>query len=79
MFRRPIIALLTVAGAAGGITFWPISPVRESARRSAATLNLRQIGQAILIYASERGNKLPEAENIRDYAGELDACGSFET
>lgn len=63
-FRCIIIALLIVAGAAGGITFWPVSPVRESARRSVASSNLRQIGQASLIYASERRDKLPEAENI---------------
>lgn len=71
------IALLILAGVFGGITFWPISPVRESARRSVASSNLRQIGQASLIYAAERQNKLPAAETIWDYAGELARVGGL--
>lgn len=36
-----------------------------------ASRNLRQIGIASLIYASDHGDKLPMAEDIWDYAGEL--------
>ena len=36
-----------------------------------ASRNLRQIGIASLIYASDHGDKLPMAEDIWDYVGEL--------
>lgn len=71
------IALLISAGVVGGIAFWPISPVRESARRSVASSNLRQIGQASLVYAAGNQNKLPAAENIWDYASELARVGGL--
>ena len=76
-FRCVGIALLIVAAVLGPITFWPISPPRESARRSVASLNLRQIGQASLIYAQGRGDRLPATNNIWDYAGELARGGGL--
>ena len=60
-----------LAALAAAVVFFPPSPARESARRSVAGSNLRQIGQASLIYSSDHADKLPVAENIWDYAGEL--------
>ena len=71
LLRCSGVALLIVALVLGLITFWPVSYPRESARRSVSSSNLRQIGQASLIYASDHRDKLPVADNIWDYAGEL--------
>lgn len=77
LFRCLNIASLILAGVMGWITFWPISPVREIAQRSVDSSNLRQIGQASLIYASDHRDKLPVAENSWDYAGELARDGGL--
>lgn len=71
------IALAFVAVVATAITYWPVRPPRESARRSVPASNLRQIGQASLIYASDHYDKLPVAEDIWDYAGELARDGGL--
>jgi hypothetical protein len=59
------------------VVLFPPSPVRETARRSVAGSNLRQIGQASLIYGSDHGDKLPNEENLWDYAGELALGGGL--
>ena len=52
-------------------------PVREAAPRSVAASNLRQIGQANLIYASDHLDQLPRADNIWNYAAELARDGGL--
>lgn len=62
---------------AGAVLLPTVGKVRETARRSVDSSNLRQIGIASLIYASEHKDKLPEADNIWDYAGALARDGGL--
>lgn len=48
-----------------------VGKVRESSFRQVAASNLRQIGQASLIYAYHHGDRLPQAESVWAYAAEL--------
>lgn len=54
----------------GAITIPTVGRVRETAHRSVASSNLRQIGQASMIVASDNGDVLPGAmaKDIYDYA-----------
>lgn len=51
--------------------------VHTTAQRSVDASNLRQIGQASLIYASDNGDKLPTAPDVWSYAGELARGGGL--
>lgn len=72
-----VALLVGLTALAVAVVFFPPSPLRETARRSVAGSNLRQIGQASLIYASDHGDKLPAAENLWEYAGELARGGGL--
>ena len=63
------IAFFTVIIAA--IVVPTVGKVRETARRSVDSSNLRQIAMSSLIYASDHGDKLPVATDTRAYAVEL--------
>ena len=66
--------LAPVAGAAfvmllvAAVVIPPVVRMRETARRAAVSSNLRQIGQAALVYAGEHGRWLPEAADVWDFA-----------
>ena len=47
------------------------------ARRSIDSSNLRQIGQASLIYASDSQDRLPQVDNIHAFAAELARLGGL--
>lgn len=75
--------LAPVAGAAcvvlllAAIVLPPIGRVRETARRSVVSSNLRQVGQASLIFASDHGDKLPVATDVWDFARQLARDGGL--
>lgn len=78
--RSLAAAFLALAVLATMIAFWPLAtllPRRESAPRSKAASDLRQIGQASLIYASDNRDSLPTSDNIWDYARELARRGGL--
>jgi hypothetical protein len=75
MFRCSGIVLLILVTVL--IAFWPKPRMREAAPRSVESSNLRQLGQASLIYASQHGDKLPVGDNIWDYAGALARDGGL--
>ena len=77
-FRYLGVVLLLLAADAVAIKLWPASMLRDADRRSVPASNLRQIGQASLIYASEHKDKLPVAENVWDYAGALARDGGLD-
>ncbi|WP_052361858.1 hypothetical protein [Geminisphaera colitermitum] len=54
-----------------------VGKVRESSARSAAASNIRQIGQASFIYATDNQDKLPDAADLHAYAGQLAAGGGL--
>lgn len=69
-FSALFALVLTMVG--GGvlvtISLLLIVPFKATASRSVEASNLRQIGQASLIYASDHYNRLPEAVDLPDYA-----------
>jgi hypothetical protein len=73
----PLATAACVVLMAGAVMLPTVGKVRETARRSVDSSNLRQIGQASLIYASEKHDKLPVADNIWDYAGALAKVGGL--
>jgi type II secretory pathway pseudopilin PulG len=64
----PLLAAACVVLVAGAVMFPTVGKVRDSARRSVAQSNLRQIGQAALIYAGDHQDRLPEAVDVWDFA-----------
>ncbi len=67
---HPLAAAVCVVLLACAVILPTAGTVRESARRSVESSNLRQIGQASLIYASEHKDRMPatEARDVWDYA-----------
>jgi hypothetical protein len=69
-FAALFASVLTFLG--GGILFaislLLIVPLKATASRSVEASNLRQIGQASLIYASDHRDRLPEAVDLPDFA-----------
>ncbi len=60
------------------LTMMFVDPPRHAnAARSIDGSNLRQIGQASLIHASDHRDRLPRSDNIRDYAAELARHGGL--
>lgn len=64
----PLLAAACLVIISGALIIPTVGKVRDSSRRSVAASNLRQIGQACLIYASENQGRLPEAKDIWDFA-----------
>ena len=54
-----VLAALAVAIVSFGV--WHVRAANERERRERCALNLRQIGQAILIYANEHRNRYPDS------------------
>jgi hypothetical protein len=66
-FGAAVIVVLMV-----NLLFWPMTAVmREGPRQSVSRSNLRQIGQASLIYASDHEDQFPVASDIWTYAEAL--------
>lgn len=71
----PLLAAACIVLVAGAMIIPTVGKVRETARRSVDSSNLRQIGQAALIFASDNQDRLPEATDVWDFARQL-AIGS---
>lgn len=54
-----LLTVIAIIGILAAIIIPTVGKVRETARRSVAQSNLRQIGQASLIFASDNGDRLP--------------------
>ncbi|EIQ00709.1 Interferon-induced transmembrane protein [Opitutaceae bacterium TAV1] len=73
-----VFGLLVAGGIVASIVIPTIGKVRTTAARAVDGSNLRQIGQASLIYATEHSNKLPQAATIHDYARQLAADAGLD-
>lgn len=58
-----LLTVIAIIGILAAIIIPTVGKVRETARRSVAQSNLRQIGQASLIFASDNNDRLPAAGN----------------
>lgn len=67
----PVAGVACVVLLVAAIIIPPTHRVRETAQRPVAASNLRQIGQASLIFAGENQDKLPVATDVWDYARQL--------
>ena len=54
-----LLTVIAIIGILAAIIIPTVGKVRETARRTADSSNLRQIGQAALIYANDNGQRLP--------------------
>ncbi|MDR1281621.1 MAG: CD225/dispanin family protein [Opitutaceae bacterium] len=70
-----VFGLIVAGTIVASIVIPTIGKVRATAARTIDAANLRQIGQASLIYATDHSNRLPQAETIHDYARQLAAVG----
>ena len=59
--RWLIVAFVTLALAIVSFGVWHVRAANERERRERCALNLRQIGQAILLYANEHRNRYPDS------------------
>ncbi len=63
-----LLTVIAIIGILASILIPTVSKVRETARRTIDSSNLRQVGQAQLIYANDHNDQLPGRVNVR-YAG----------
>jgi len=68
-----LLTVIAIIGILAAIIIPTVGKVRETARRSVDSSNLRQIGQASLIFASDNGDRLPAS------TGKIDAAGYSNT
>jgi prepilin-type N-terminal cleavage/methylation domain-containing protein len=76
-----LLTVIAIIGILAAIIIPTVGRVRESAQRSVASSNLRQIGQSSLIYASDNKDNLPKWTNIASGAtfGQPSATANGET
>lgn len=72
-----LLTVIAIIGILAAIIIPTVGKVRETAQRSVASSNLRQIGQASLIYASDNKDKLPGAGAIGTTAAVTTSGGSL--
>lgn len=63
-----LLTVIAIIGILAAIIIPTVGKVRETAQRSVASSNLRQIGQATLIYASDNNESLPQ-RNLASTSG----------
>lgn len=66
------LAVIFVGGFGAAILIPTVSKVRETARRTVDNHSLRQIAQAALIYAADKGGRLPGQATAPDGTAEAD-------
>jgi prepilin-type N-terminal cleavage/methylation domain-containing protein len=76
-----LLTVIAIIGILAAIIIPTVGKVRETANRTVASSNLRQIGQASLIFASDNQDKLPNATIIASGAtfGTLDKTANSTT
>ncbi len=75
VFNAVVITLTLLVLAA--IIIPTFGKTRHGCRRHPDSSNLRQIGQASLIYASEHKDQLPQTDNVTDFAAALARDGGL--
>ncbi|RRJ96210.1 type II secretion system protein [Opitutaceae bacterium TAV4] len=64
-----LLTVIAIIGILAAIIIPTVGKVRQTAKRSVAASNLRQIAQASLIYATDNNDKLPGLKNATSSAG----------
>lgn len=64
-----LLTVIAIIGILAAIIIPTVGKVRETARRSVDSSNLRQIGQASLIFASDNADRLPATQAAIDTGG----------
>jgi anti-sigma factor RsiW len=72
-----LLAAACIVLVAGAMIIPTVGKVRETSRRSVDYSNLRQIGQASLIFAGDHQDRLPEATDVWDFARQLAIGGGL--
>ncbi|RRJ97417.1 prepilin-type N-terminal cleavage/methylation domain-containing protein [Opitutaceae bacterium TAV4] len=67
-----LLTVIAIIGILAAIIIPTVGKVRQTAQRSVASSNLRQIGQASLIYATDNSDKLPGTQNATTASGAAD-------
>lgn len=65
-----LLTVIAIIGILAAILIPTVSKVRDSARRAVDGSNIRQIGQASLIYANDHNDRLPGPNMNVNYAGD---------
>ena len=68
-----LLTVIAIIGILAAILIPVVSAVRESARRSVCSSNLRQIGMALHLYASDNDERLPRKEEPGNWPWDMDA------
>lgn len=76
-YSMPLAIAASVALVVAAMVVPTVGKVRESATRSVASSNLRQIGQACLIYASDNQDTLPVATDVWNFAAHVARGGGL--
>lgn len=74
----PTFAVLTIIGVLAALIIPTVGRCRCTAPRSADGSNLRQIGQAALIFTSEHRDKFPQVDDIHAFATALAKDGGLD-
>lgn len=72
-----LLTVIAIIGILAAIIIPTVGKVRETAQRSVASSNLRQIGQASLIYASDNRDRLPGTTAAAATNANASSTGSF--
>lgn len=72
-----LVPTVVIGGLLFAISLIFIDPPRQTSPRVIEASNLRQIGQASLIYASDHHDRLPNAVDVADYARHLALWGGL--
>ncbi len=68
-----LLTVIAIIGILASILVPVVSSVRETARRSVCSSNLRQIGLALHLYASDNDERLPRKEEPGNWPWDMDA------
>lgn len=68
-----LLTVIAIIGILAAILIPVVGRVRESARRSVCSSNIRQIGMALFIHASDNDDRLPRGNAQGNWAWDVDA------
>lgn len=64
-----LLAVIAIVGVLALLIFVGTAKVRERLDQSTCASNMRQVGQAVLLYANDNRGRLPPIENLKDANG----------